>query len=102
MSNKIERLKQRRAQLTAQIQNAEAKEKQRNRKDETRLKILVGAAILAKVDRTKLLNLLEGYYTRENDLKLIFGEDGKGSELFAALSKKTAPKTPPQPAQGAE
>lgn len=46
---KVEALRQKKAALEARIAAEEAKEKSRNRKEDTRLKVLVGAAILADI-----------------------------------------------------
>lgn len=58
-----------------------AKIQNRKRKDETRRKVLVGAAILQKVEldqwpKERLLNLMEGFLTRDQDREL-FGLDPK-------------------------
>jgi hypothetical protein len=49
-NGKLEALRQRQAALNAQIAELEAREKARRRKEDTRLKVLVGAAILADVE----------------------------------------------------
>jgi hypothetical protein len=48
-SAKLEALRKRQAQIAAQIAAAESAEKAKGRKEDTRLKVLVGAAILADV-----------------------------------------------------
>ena len=48
-SAKLEALRKRQAQLAEQIAQAERTEKAKSRKEDTRLKVLVGAAILADV-----------------------------------------------------
>jgi muramidase (phage lysozyme) len=50
-AGKVETLRQRKARLEAQIAAIEAAEKAKQRKEDTRLKVLVGAGILA--DTTK-------------------------------------------------
>jgi hypothetical protein len=45
----LETLRKRHAQLAARIAEAEASQKARVRKEDTRLKVLVGAAILADI-----------------------------------------------------
>ncbi len=47
---KLEALRKRRAQIEAQIAAAESAQKAKARKEDTRLKVLVGAAILADVE----------------------------------------------------
>ena len=48
-SSKLETLRKRRQQIEAQIERAESAYKTRLRKEDTRLKVLVGAALLADV-----------------------------------------------------
>jgi muramidase (phage lysozyme) len=48
-NEKVETLRQRKARLEAQIAAIEAAEKARQRKEDTRLKVLVGAGILADI-----------------------------------------------------
>ena len=50
MSAKLERLLEKEAQLKAQIQQAKAAEKTLERKRDTRRKILIGSAVLARVE----------------------------------------------------
>jgi hypothetical protein len=49
-NEKLEALRQRKARLEAQIAATEAVESAKKRKEDTRLKVLVGAAILADVE----------------------------------------------------
>lgn len=68
---KLEFLKKKHGQLKAQIQALEAAEKTRERKRETRRKILVGAYYLnqarEKDQFSALVTLMDGYLTRESD-----------------------------------
>jgi hypothetical protein len=48
-NSRLEALRKRAAQINAQIAEAEKKQKAKARKDETRLKVLVGAAFLADI-----------------------------------------------------
>lgn len=48
-AGKVETLRQRKARLEAQIAAIEAAEKAKQRKEDTRLKVLVGAGILADI-----------------------------------------------------
>ena len=71
---KLDALKKKQAQLKAQIQNLEAAEKSREKKRDTRRKILVGAYYLDKAvkdDRfDEITRLMDGYLTRQSDREL--------------------------------
>ena len=70
-SKKLENLKKKHAQLNAQIQALEAAEKTRERKRETRRKILVGAYYLdqarEKHQFDALVKVMDGYLNRNSD-----------------------------------
>jgi len=72
--DKIEKLKKQRDQLNLRIQKTEALEKSRERKRDTRRKILIGAYFLdqAKSNGTfdDLCKRMETYLTRESDRAL--------------------------------
>jgi len=69
-----ERLKQLKAQKQAVIAREKAKQKEQQRKDETRRKILLGSYLLKKMDnpldRQKILADLDEYLTEDRDRKL--------------------------------
>ena len=65
--DRLENLKTKRDQLNARIQKLQASEKMRERKRDTRRKILVGAYFLKKATKEKSLNRL--YEIMLNDLK---------------------------------
>ena len=73
-TTKLEQLKSKKAQLAAQIQLLEAREKTAERKRDTRRKILIGAYYLDKARDEgtweTLVQLMDGYLTRETDRKL--------------------------------
>ena len=73
-SNRLESLKKKQGQLTAQIQLLEAVEKTRERKKDTRRKILIGAYILDKATKNGTFNQivteLDTYLTRRADRAL--------------------------------
>lgn len=69
-----ERLKQLKAQKQAVLAREKAKQKEQERKDETRRKILLGSYLLKKMDnpldRQKILADLDEYLTEDRDRKL--------------------------------
>lgn len=71
MSNRLDHLKQKRQQLNAQIQKMEAAEKVKERKRETRRKILIGACFLKKAREENTMDMLirqiDGYLSRDID-----------------------------------
>lgn len=79
LEQKIEQQEQKLKQLKAQKQAAEAREKARkkeqDRKDDTRIKILLGSYLKKKMDsnpdyNSKILDELENYLTAERDRSL--------------------------------
>lgn len=75
MSDKLQRLQEKRDQLNAQIQSVRAREQAKKRKEDTRKKVLVGAMIMDKVERgewpkDKLHDALDQYLTRDRDREL--------------------------------
>lgn len=73
---KVEReLKQRKAKIQRQKRQQQMKLTNQKRKEDTRRKVLIGAAILAKVEaeewsRDNLTRLLDGYLKRDDDRAL--------------------------------
>ncbi|WP_095061736.1 hypothetical protein [Pseudomonas sp. Irchel s3f7] len=91
MANDLEELKRKRDQLTARIQQSEARIKANTKKDDDRVKVLVGAAILDHLQRTgsfpggglhDLLSLMDGFLIRPAERKAILGDDQQGSEAL--------------------
>lgn len=75
MNSKLEQLKQQQAQLAERIKRETQKQKERERKDDTRRKILIGAMILDGMKNSaeyeqKMLKNLDQYLTQEKDRKL--------------------------------
>lgn len=71
----LEKLKERQRQIQEQIKLAEARESERQRKEETRRKILIGASILEEVDegkfpKEKLQKILDSRLKRPGDRQL--------------------------------
>ena len=94
MTTKLEKLLQKEAQLKAQIQDAKARERTLEKKRDTRRKILVGAAVMAQVERgdwpeRDLKMMMDGFLTRENEREL-FGLDGESGEDAAGRKQKAA------------
>ena len=76
---KVDRLRDQRDQLNRQIRQLEAQQLNQNRKDETRRKVLIGAAIMARVqnlkegwDESKLRAMMDNFLTRPKD-RALFG-----------------------------
>ncbi|MEO1351899.1 MAG: hypothetical protein AAFW84_24360 [Cyanobacteria bacterium J06635_15] len=92
MSKKMERLLEKQAQIKAQIQQARAIEKTLAKKQETRRKVLIGAAILARVEaglwkQSDLLDMMDGFLTRPAEREL-FGLENGGVGSSQPLSNK--------------
>lgn len=85
--SRLESLKKQQEQLKAKIQALEASESSRERKRETRRKILVGSYYLDKVrseDRfDEVVKLMDGYLNRDSD-RTLFG--------LVLIDKKNSPK----------
>lgn len=86
----LDELKRKRDQLTARIQQAEARQKASIKKTEDRIKILVGAAVLNHHGHNpdshhQLLAMMDAFLSRPTERAVVLGEDGKGSESFKRL-----------------
>ena len=87
----LEALKLKRDQLTARIQKAETLARSSQTKEENRVKVLVGAAVLHQQKTlpaeklAALVALLDGFLTRKSERLAVLGEDGKGSETLKRL-----------------
>lgn len=82
MSKTLEELKERKKKLEAQIRKAEATERTKKRKTETRRKIILGGALLAVEDEKGINATLDDVYlyigktlTRQADRVLFFPEE---------------------------
>ena len=74
---KIEKLREKAAQIDAQIKDIEARQRSQTRKNDTRRKIIAGALALHHLDKNpddtfsrKLLRLLDEYVTKTYERKL--------------------------------
>ena len=104
MATKLEKLLQKEAQLKAQIQQAKAAERTLEKKRDTRRKILIGAAVMARVEsgrwpKADLLEMMDGFLSRPNERDLFGlddGSDGRGEQTAASRStvKGQAAKKP--------
>lgn len=89
----LDDLKQKRDQLTARIQQVEARERAQQKKADDKVKVLVGAAILEEVKAGRfqlqdLLGVMDGFLSRQYERKAVLGEDGKGSEVLHRLTQR--------------
>lgn len=89
LEDKLKQAKALKQKAEARVKTAEAKKK---RVDDTRRKILVGAAILAKVERgewpkDKMLEMMNQQLTRADDRSL-FGLPNQEAPLAEATSDK--------------
>lgn len=98
MSDKLEELKRKRDQLNARIQQQEARMKAGQKREDDRVKVLVGAAVLARLKQTgsmplgglsELLKLMDAFLARPNERRAVLGEDKQGSEPLKRLVKTT-------------
>lgn len=91
MTDKIQSLKAKRDQITAQIQAAEARLRAGQKKQDDRVKVLVGAAILEQIKRggvlslPQLLEVMGGFLERPGEREAVLGKDGQGSESLRRL-----------------
>ena len=72
--NQLEKLKKQKEILDARIQQAESKLKVKERKEDTRRKILIGALMIEKLKKEEkfdsMIKELDGFLTRNSDRKL--------------------------------
>jgi hypothetical protein len=99
MPTKLELLLEKEAQLRAQIQQAKAAERTLEKKRDTRRKILIGAAVLARVERGEwpqrdLAMMMDGFLSRPHERELfdLDADQGAGGDLAAdALGATSKP-----------
>ena len=107
MTPKLEKLLQKEAQLKAQIQQAKAAERTLEKKRDTRRKILIGAAVMARVEsgrwpKADLLEMMDGFLTRPDERDLFGlddGLDGRGEPTVASRSTAKGKRTAKKPAK---
>lgn len=97
----LEELKRKRDQLTARIQAAEARQRAGQKKEEDRVKVLVGAALLDQLKRRGtmigcdlpgLLKVLDSFLVRPKERVAVLGTDGKGSVALLRIASNTGDK----------
>lgn len=78
----LEKLKSQKAKIEARIQQVTSREKVKERKEDTRRKILVGAYYLDKAKKENTMHeinkAMSNYLTRESDKKLFTPVSAKG------------------------
>ena len=86
MTTKLEKLLEKEAQLKAQIQQAKAAERTLEKKKDTRRKVLIGAAVMARVERGEWLEadlkmMMDGFLSRPHERALFdLDSDDSGSD----------------------
>lgn len=104
-SSKLKRLLERQAQLKAQIQQAKAQERSRERKLDTRRKLLIGAAILHQIEQqqwpeSKLKAMMDAFLTRPEDRRLFnlpIPDESNAPVAQKPPESTSEPKRDPQP-----
>lgn len=94
MQDRLEKLKQQKAKIDRQIALAMAAERKSQKREDDRVKVLVGAMLLDQIKRNgegldALLARLGGFLERPTERVAVLGQDGKGSE---ALRRLTPPR----------
>lgn len=93
----LEELRRKRDQLTARIQAAEARLRAGQKKEDDRVKVLVGAALLDQLkrqgcsqafDTAGLVTLMENFLKRPSEREAVLGKDGKGSATLFRLTTR--------------
>ena len=93
-NSKLETLKAKKEQIDARIKNLESKERLKQKKQDTRRKILIGAMVTEQMGKnettkSKILASLDGFLTRPMD-----------RELFGLPEKPKSQNPPPIKSQG--
>ena len=93
-NSKLETLKAKKEQIEARIKNLESKENLKQKKQDTRRKILIGAMVMEQMKKNeeakkKILASLEGFLTRPMD-----------REMFDLPEKPKSQNPPPIKSQG--
>lgn len=97
-NDRIQKLRDKKAQLEAQIRDLAARDKQQQRKNDTRRKVIIGALALEHMEKNStspfaktLWPLLDEYVTRPQDRELL-------NDHFKSVEIKELPPRPQVPA----
>ncbi len=108
MSKRLEQLLKKESQLKAQIQLAQAAERTKERKKETRRKFLIGTAILSQVEsgdfaEEQLVIIMDAFLTRPNE-RALFGlaaletpPPSQAPKVSSVIAEQKKPVTTQQP-----
>ncbi|MEO0707578.1 MAG: hypothetical protein AAF050_18195 [Cyanobacteria bacterium J06649_5] len=99
MSTKLEQLLQKESQLKAQIQKAKALERTKEKKKDTRRKILIGSAIMAQIEagefsEKNLITMMDTFLSRPNERDLFGLSTPEPTQSNQKAQKATS--TPPK------
>jgi len=92
VQDRLEKLKQQKAKIDRQIALALAAERKSQKREDDRVKVLVGAMLLDQIKRQggqggeQLLARMGEFLARPTERSAILGEDGKGSAAFRRLT----------------
>ena len=105
MTTKLERLLEKEAQIKAQIQQAKAAERTLEKKRDTRRKILVGAAVMARVEsgrwpKEDLLEMMDSFLSRPNERELFDLDSETAASAKQKAESSKAPKDKASKAAG--
>uniref|UniRef100_UPI00371B36CD mobilization protein n=1 Tax=Streptomyces parvus TaxID=66428 RepID=UPI00371B36CD len=95
VQDRLEKLKQQKARIDRQIALAMAAERKTLKREDDRVKVLVGAAILEQVKRNQfqlddLLGVMDGFLARDTERAAVLGEGGTGSKALLRLTGREA------------
>ncbi|MCF6783963.1 hypothetical protein [Stutzerimonas stutzeri] len=91
MQDRLEKLRQQKAKIDRQIALALAAERKSQKRDDDRVKVLVGAMFLDQLKRQggrgseQLLARMGEFLSRPGERLAVLGEDGSGSPAFRRL-----------------
>lgn len=93
MQDRIEKLRQQRALIDKKLARILAEEKKAEKREDDRVKVLVGAMFLDQIKRSgqgaeQLLAHLDRFLVRPREREAVLGEDGQGSTAFRRLTQQ--------------